>query len=350
MNLRFAQSGNGPDLKVMAWLCLCCLMVFSLILLGGAVRLTGAGLSMVDWRPFTGILPPLSDAEWLHVFEQYRRFPEFREINFSMGLGEFKFIFLMEYAHRILARLTGIVFLAPFVVLLLMRKIESRMIPRLWSLFVLGGIQGVIGWYMVQSGLVDNPAVSQYRLTLHLMVAVIIYAYMIRLVIGFFNSSQSVGEADFVDRCGGFAIAAVFVMIASGGFMAGTHAGFILNTFPAMGGVWIPDQLWVMSPPWLNVFENTITIQFMHRILALVVFLIVCTYACLLFRRNAGIDRLMSLLMASMLASQVALGIAALINGVPTVLGVAHQAGAILLMTSILIARFHAAPGFRSIS
>ncbi|MYB34838.1 MAG: heme A synthase [Gammaproteobacteria bacterium] len=316
------------------------MMVFSLILLGGAVRLTGSGLSMVDWRPITGVLPPLSDTEWLQAFEQYRQFPEFREINYSMGLGEFKFIFLMEYAHRILARLTGIVFLVPFLVFLFMGKIGSRLIPRLWSLFVLGGVQGVIGWYMVQSGLVDNPAVSQYRLTLHLMVAVFIYAYMIRLVVGLSHSDRLDGQAGFADRFGGFAIVAVLVMIASGGLMAGTHAGFIFNTFPTMGGAWVPDRLWAMSPVWLNVFENTITIQFVHRVLALAVFMIVCAYAFLVYRRNSGIDRLMSLVMIIMLANQVTLGIAALLNGVPTALGVAHQAGAILLLTSILIARF----------
>ncbi|MCY4314323.1 MAG: COX15/CtaA family protein [Gammaproteobacteria bacterium] len=326
--------------SVILWLCLCSLMVFSLILLGGAVRLTGSGLSMVDWRPITGVLPPLSDTEWAQAFEQYRQFPEFREINYSMDLGEFKFIFLMEYAHRMLARLVGIVFLVPFLVFLFMGKIESRLVPRLWGLFVLGGIQGVIGWYMVQSGLVDNPAVSQYRLTVHLMVAVIIYAYMIRLAVGLFHSDRWNGHAGFTDRFGGFAIAAVFVMIASGGLMAGTHAGFIFNTFPTMGGAWVPDQLWAMSPVWLNVFENTITIQFVHRVLALAVFLIACAYAFLLYRRNFGIDRLMSLVMVIMLANQITLGIAVLLNGVPTALGVAHQAGAILLLTSILIARF----------
>ena len=215
------------------------------------------------------------------------------------------------------------------------------MVPRLWGLFVLGGIQGVIGWYMVQSGLVDNPAVSQYRLTLHLMVAVIIYAYMIRLVIGLFHSDRLVdGQAGFADRLGGFAIVAVFVMIASGGLMAGTHAGFIFNTFPTMGGAWVPDHLWAMSPVWLNVFENTIAIQFVHRVLALVVFMIVCAYAFLLYRRNSGIDRLMSLVMIIMLANQITLGVATLLNGVPAALGVAHQAGAMLLLTSILIARF----------
>jgi len=315
-------------------------MVFSLILLGGAVRLTGSGLSMVDWRPITGVLPPLSDTEWLHAFAQYRQFPEYKEINFSMGLGEFKFIFMMEYAHRILARLTGIVYLLPFLTFLFMGRIESWLIPRLWGLFVLGGLQGLIGWYMVQSGLVDNPAVSQYRLTLHLMVAVIIYAYMIRLVVGLFYSDRLSSQAGFVNQFGGFAIAAVFIMIASGGMMAGTHAGFIFNTFPTMGGVWIPDQLWAMSPVWVNLFENAITIQFVHRGLALVVFIVVCIYAYLLYQRNTGIDRLICLVMIVMLANQITFGIAALLNGVPVALGVAHQAGAILLLTSILIARY----------
>ncbi len=312
------------------------------------MRLTGSGLSMVDWRPLTGILPPLSDAEWLQAFEQYRQFPEYQKINYSMELGEFKFIFLMEYAHRILARFTGVVFLVPFLVFLFMSKIESRLVPRLWGLFVLGGIQGMIGWYMVQSGLVDNPAVSQYRLTLHLMVAVIIYGYMIRLIVGIFPFDRLNRQTRKVNRFGNVAIGSVFVMIASGGLMAGTHAGFILNTFPTMGGVWIPEQLWTMSPVWLNLFENTITIQFVHRVLALAVLIIVGIYAYLLYHRNAGIDRLMCLVMMVMLANQITFGIAALITGVPTALGVAHQAGAILLLTSILIARFLGVPDFSS--
>lgn len=346
MNYQVGKPPNIADRWVIGWLCCCALMVFSLILLGGAVRLTGSGLSMVDWQPFTGLLPPLSEAEWLDAFDQYRQFPEFKKVNFAIGMGEFKFIFIMEYAHRILARAAGIVFLVPFVIFLFMQKIQSALVPRLWGLFVLGGIQGVIGWHMVKSGLVDNPAVSQYRLTLHLMVAVMIYAYMIRLIAGLFNSSQLVGETRAIDRFGMVTIIAVLIMIASGGLMAGTHAGFILNTFPTMGGVWIPEQLWALDPAWLNVFENPVAIQFMHRLLALTIAVIVSIYACLIYRRNCANDRLVCLVMIMMLANQILFGIAALINGVPAVLGVAHQAGGILLLTSVLIARYRQAPGF----
>ena len=292
------------------------------------------------------MLPPLSDVEWIEAFERYRQFPEFRKVNYGMDLAGFKFIFLMEYAHRILARLAGMVFLFPFLCFLLTRKIDSALIPRLWGLFVLGAVQGVIGWYMVKSGLVDNPAVSQYRLTLHLLVAVIIYAYMIRLITGLLSSAGPVSAPGRVDRLGTVSIVFVLVMIASGGMMAGTHAGFIFNTFPTMGGEWIPEQLFAMEPVWLNLSENPVAIQFVHRVLALAAAAIVILYSYAVYRRNRGIDRLMSFLMIVMLASQLTLGIAALVNVVPTALGVVHQAGAILLLTSVLIARYHRCPFF----
>ncbi|MXZ80432.1 MAG: heme A synthase [Gammaproteobacteria bacterium] len=341
---RVSNPRGHDGIRIAAWLCVCSLTVFSLILLGGAVRLTGSGLSMVDWRPFTGLLPPLSNAEWLEAFERYRQFPEFRKVNYGMDLAGFKFIFLMEYAHRVLARLAGMVFLIPFLCFLLMRKIDAALIPRLWGLFVLGAVQGVIGWYMVKSGLVDNPAVSQYRLTLHLLVAVVIYAYMIRLITGLLSPVRPVSAPGRVDRFGTVSIVFVLVMIASGGMMAGTHAGFIFNTFPTMGGEWIPGQLLALEPVWLNLSENPVAIQFVHRVLALAVAVIVILYSHAVYRRNRGIDRLMSLLMIVMLASQLTLGIAALVNVVPTALGVAHQAGAMLLLTSVLIARYYRCP------
>ena len=329
---------------IIFWLCICSLLVFSLVVLGGMVRLSGSGLSMVAWKPVTGIFPPLTQTQWFEVFNQYRQFPEYRLLNYGMEIEEFKFIYLMEYAHRMLARLTGMVFLLPFLGLLLWRKIDAVLIPRLWALFALGAIQGGIGWYMVKSGLVDNPAVSQYRLTLHLLMAVLILAYMTRLVVGLFCSQEINITNHTRDVPGVITVIVIFTMIASGGMVAGTHAGYIFNTFPTMGDSWIPAQLFAMTPVWINFFENTITIQFFHRILALIVAISILAYSLRIFRRNLGYDRLMSVLMIIAVTLQIGLGITTLIHAVPPVLGVAHQAGAMLLLMTVLATYFRGRP------
>ena len=330
---------------VITWLTVCSCMVFGMVLLGGAVRLTGSGLSMVDWRPLIGIVPPIGEAQWLAVFEQYKSFPQYQQVNSQMGLGDFKFIFLMEYAHRVLGRLTGLAFLLPFIGFLASRKIYPALVPRLWLLFGMGAVQGGIGWYMVKSGLVDNPAVSQYRLTLHLVTAVLIYAYMVRLVVGLVNpGSRQTGNG--VSRTFGFTVLAfIFLMICSGGFVAGTHAGFIYNTFPTMGGDWIPDQVYAMSPWWINLFENPVTIQLVHRVLALIVAILVLSYALTLLRSIAPGSTAMAVILSAVVLFQVSLGITTLLSGVAVELGVAHQGGALLLLTAVIVSVYRYFPG-----
>jgi cytochrome c oxidase assembly protein subunit 15 len=313
-------------------------MVFGMVLLGGAVRLTGSGLSMVDWQPLIGIIPPFGQAQWLAVFEQYKQFPEFQQVNASMELADFRFIYLMEYAHRILGRLIGLVFLLPFLWFLWGRRIQPALVTRLWLLFGLGAIQGGIGWYMVKSGLVDNPAVSQYRLTLHLVTAVLIYAYMVRVVVGLVKSGSSRVDTDIPRGVGIFVLTTILLMICSGGFVAGTHAGFIYNTFPTMGGDWIPDQVFALNPWWKNLFENPVAIQFVHRILALIVTALVLGYSFYLFRNSDRGSRAIALTMATAVILQVSLGITTLLLEVPVGLGVAHQGGALLLLTVVTVA------------
>ena len=320
-------------LLLLIWLSVCCLLVFAMVLLGGAVRLTGSGLSMVDWQPILGVIPPIGEEAWRLAFEKYQQFPEFKLLNSDMTVQEFKLIFSMEYAHRILGRLIGIVFFIPFLIFFITDRIGLGLKIRLVILLFLGAMQGGIGWYMVKSGLIDQPAVSQYRLALHLVVAVIIYAGMIRLISGLLlkrNAHQADNQRDVL---GWITIATVLLMICSGAFVAGTHAGFIYNTYPTMGGAWLPDQLFSMTPLWKNLFENPVTIQFFHRVMALVsVFVVICYVGRLCstkHRRQRPI--ILPLMILSALFIQVSLGIATLLLSVPVFLGVAHQAGALLL-------------------
>ncbi len=333
--------------RLICWLVLCALLVFAMVLLGGAVRLTGSGLSMVDWRPVTGILPPVSESAWQDAFEQYKQFPEYQQVNAGISMESFRFIYLMEYAHRMLGRVIGLVFLLPFAGFLLSRSIGSGLALRLWILFGMGALQGGLGWYMVKSGLVDVPSVSQYRLVLHLFVAVLIFGYMVRLITGLAIQREVSVTLTHVEVLGVVTVALVLLMIVSGGLVAGTHAGMIFNTFPRMGADWIPDMLLSMTPAWKNLFENAVMIQFVHRCLALVVLLSVAIHAASLFSRNLGHDRLMAVLVLVAAVIQAGLGITTLLMAVPVHFAVAHQAGALILLATILTAVFRTIPLLR---
>ncbi len=329
-----------PDSKaVAAWLFVCCVLIFAMIVLGGVTRLTHSGLSMVDWDPIMGIVPPVTDDQWQSVFERYKEFPEYQKVNRGMSLAQFKEIFYVEYAHRVLGRLIGIAFLVPFLVFLVLGRITRPMIPRFVGLFVLGGLQGLMGWFMVMSGLVDRPSVSQYRLTAHLLLAVFIYGFMLWSALSLWRgTTPDPGGTAGWHRFGWLVTALVIVMIASGGFVAGTRAGFVYNTFPLMAGAWIPDGVWSLDPGWRNLFENVITVQFVHRALALVVALVVVAYWAGSLRRPRGDPaRPTAHLMLLVLGVQVALGISTLVYKVPLALGAAHQAGAVALLTLVLI-------------
>lgn len=326
---------------VVLWLYLCSGMVFAMVVLGGAVRLTGSGLSMVDWKPLMGILPPLNQTAWDEAFARYREYPEYRLVNRGMTFESFRFIFYMEYFHRLLGRLVGVAFALPFAYWLLRGTLPSWIRPRLWAALALGAAQGLLGWYMVRSGLVDDPHVSQYRLTAHLLLAVFIFAWLLALVFRLQWVAGMVAlPSDRLRRLRwmtGMAIVIVFAMIATGGFMAGTKAGFIYNTWPMMGNDWMPDQVWALVPWWRNLVDNPLGIQFVHRWLALVV--LVAAGACGISAARQVPDRvtaILGILLIAMVVAQVGLGIATLVNRVPLVLGIAHQGGALVLLTLLL--------------
>jgi len=334
------QEITKNDHAIMRWLQLCLVLIFTMVILGGVTRLTGSGLSMVTWHP-TGMLPPLTSEQWLAEFQLYQQFPEYQKLNRDMSLDGFKSIFWFEYSHRMLGRLIGLVFLLPFVYFWLRKMIKPGLTPRLLVMFVLGGLQGVLGWYMVKSGLVSNPHVSQYRLSAHLLSAILIYGFILWTI---FNLAVAkpycrLAESRVIAwRKASLALAVlVLLTIVSGGFVAGLKAGLIYNTFPLMGGNLIPEGIGALSPWYLNPLENLITVQFDHRWLAIILGLLLITWYLRGRSRfdEPGLQRSFKLV-GMMVIVQLALGIATLLLQVPVSLGALHQAGALLLFSALL--------------
>ncbi len=327
------------DQQVARWLIFCAVVIFAMILLGGATRLTNSGLSIVEWKPLVGVIPPLTEQDWQDTFDKYKQFPEYQKINHGMSLHEFKTIFMYEYLHRLLGRAIGVLFAVPLLYFAVRRRLRPGLAPGLVILFIMGGLQGLLGWYMVKSGLVDNPRVSQYRLTAHLGVAVAIYAYMVWLAFDllFARGEKSAMEPPPYARWTLFLAVLVYLMILSGGLVAGTDAGFAYPTWPLMGNSFIPPGLYATSPTWLAMFEDITTIQFNHRMFAYLLFVVLNVSAFLVYRNAPqGRGKLAAILLALMLMIQVLLGISTLLLHVPVVLGVAHQGGAVLLLTATL--------------
>lgn len=318
------------------WLLLCCALVFAMVVLGGVTRLTGSGLSIVEWRPITGVLPPLSTSDWQETFALYQQSPEFQKVNSHMDLEDFKSIFWLEYLHRLLGRVIGIVFLLPFLLFVATGRIARQEAPKYVLMFMLGGLQGLLGWYMVKSGLVSNPHVSQYRLTAHLLAAFAIYGYMFWMALGLLFRDRDGPRHALFPRT--LAVTGLIVVtVISGGFVAGLKAGLIYNTFPKMGESLIPPGLSMMEPAWRNFVANPVTVQFDHRVLALTTLAAVVAYWFTARRREVP-SRLQRALPALLLVAvlQVGLGVSTLLLRVPIALGAMHQAVAMLLFTVAL--------------
>lgn len=321
--------------RVGIWLLICCLVLFSLIMLGGATRLTGSGLSMVEWQPVTGVLPPTSEATWMREFNAYRASPEYQKINRGMSLGEFKVIYWFEFGHRLLARSLGLVFALPLAWFFWRGWIPRRLRWPLLGILGLGALQGWMGWFMVQSGLVDIPRVSPYRLAAHLSLALIIFSFMFRLALGLLI--PAVHRPHPLRRWTIALLAMVGLTVFVGAFVAGLHAGLVYNDFPFMAGRLIPEGVLGLEPVWRNFFENTATVQFMHRVLALSTLAVVV--AAWIRQRaqapDAGTRRAFHILLAIM-AVQVVLGITTLMLYVPVVLGTLHQGVAVLVLAALI--------------
>jgi len=316
-------------------------MVALMMLIGAITRLTESGLSMVEWRPLIGILPPLSDAEWSRIFDLYRQTSEYRLENAGMTLPEFKTIFWWEYIHRVWGRLIGLAFAVPFFWFLWRGNVPSSLKPHLFVLLFLGGLQGVIGWWMVKSGFVDRHDVSQYRLTVHLTLAFLILGYLIWLIAAFLDRAKAEpATPDTLRRSTTGFLLLVIVTVMSGGLVAGLGAGFDYNTWPLMADDFVPAGLYDGDPWWRAVFEDILTVQFDHRILAYITF--VSAFVLWWRARSLSVthwQRWICGAIAVAVTAQLFLGIATLLSVVSLPLAALHQAGAIFLFSCAVLAR-----------
>jgi cytochrome c oxidase assembly protein subunit 15 len=323
------------DRQIAYWLFFCAAVIFGMILLGGITRLTSSGLSMVDWKPIMGVIPPMTQTDWQEMFLKYQQFPEYQKINVGMSLEDFKPIFMYEYLHRVLGRLIGVIFIVPFLFFYFSRRIKTGLTPKLVIMLIGGGCQGLLGWYMVKSGLVDNPHVSQYRLTAHLGAAVLIYGFILWTAFGLVLTARA--QPVELQRFSIGLSALIYLMILSGGLVAGTHAGNAYSTWPLMGDSFVPAGLYAMTPAWLSAFEDITTIQFNHRMFAYLIVALVVAFAIRAFRFGiVGRLKVGIFCLIGLLGMQVTLGISTLIFYVPIPVAAAHQVGAVALLTASL--------------
>jgi len=317
------------------WLIVVAGMIFFMIVLGAVTRLTESGLSMVEWKPVTGWLPPIGDAAWQAELEKYLSSPQGRLVNRGFDVGQFRQIFWLEFLHRLWGRLIGLVVALPLAWFWLSGRLSPGLKPRLLALLVLGGLQGALGWAMVASGLVDRPSVSHYRLAAHLLFAVVLYLYTVWLVLELGARAARHDDGKTRREATGL-MAFAFVVMTWGALMAGLRAGASHNTFPTMSGYWIPPGLFELVPWWINLVENGTTVQFVHRWLAT---LLVLGLLAMAWRTR----RPETLAAGAMALLQLGLGVGTILSGVNIALAALHQAGAVLLLTILTVVRHRAA-------
>jgi cytochrome c oxidase assembly protein subunit 15 len=339
----FATADAAPR-AVRIWLLVVALMVIAMILVGGATRMTDSGLSITEWKPIHGAIPPLSVEEWQEEFDKYRQIPEYQLVNKGMSLDEFKVIFWWEWGHRQLGRLIGVAFALPLVAFWIAGMLPRRLKPMLVALLVLGGLQGAIGWWMVASGLVERVDVSQYRLAVHLTMAFLILAGLVwAQEIASGRPKEPATAA--VRRMAGLILALVVVQVFAGGLVAGLRAGWSYNTWPLLDGALVPPGLMIQSPWWQNLFENPKTVQFDHRLIAYALLALVIFHAVQAARvlpaqalPESRAARRAAWLVA-LVVGQAVIGIAALVHVVPLSLGLAHQLGAAVVLWAATVHR-----------
>ncbi|PWE18004.1 heme A synthase [Marinicauda salina] len=321
----------GTDRAMFWWLVVVAAFVCAMILVGGATRLTDSGLSITEWRPVTGAVPPLTTDGWEAELEKYRRIPEYQEQNRGMSMAEFQFIYWWEWGHRQLGRTLGLVFAVPFAIFLFRRRVPARLKPRLWILFGLGGLQGAIGWWMVSSGLADRLDVSQYRLATHLVMAFIILGVTLWTALELRYGAARIGSSARVFRWTAALWAGVLLQVALGAFVAGLDAGRIFTTWPLMEGRLIPDGYLSSLPLWQAAFESRPAVQLHHRWFAYLLTAAALALAVRLRRQDDIALQRLAVVMAITILAQVALGVATLMAAAPLWLSLIHQAGAIAL-------------------
>lgn len=343
------KAAAGPEREpdhgaVRVWLYAVAALVVAMIIVGGATRLTDSGLSITEWQPLLGAIPPLSEADWHEAFAKYQQIPQYERVNKGMTLDEFQFIYWWEWAHRFLGRFIGIAFALPFAWFWLRGQLSRRTTLKLAGVFALGGLQGGIGWFMVMSGLVDRVDVSPYRLALHLVVALAILAAVVWLALDLRRSNGDPLRLRTITpgqkRLAATLLGLVLLQSLLGAFVAGNNAGLTYNTWPLMDGALVPDGLWTLSPWYLNAFENVTAVQFNHRMIAYVLAGLAVVHSIWL-ARSADDERLVrsAVVLTVGIFAQAALGIWTLLAVVPLWLGLAHQAGAAVVL---ILAVWHA--------
>ncbi len=317
------------------WLFSGCLLIFLMVVIGGITRLTRSGLSIVEWNVIMGTLPPLNEHQWQEMFDKYKQYPEYQKLNYHFSLHDFKNIFWWEYIHRLLARVIGLVFIIPFVFFWMKGKISKRLMPRLIFIFLLGAFQGFLGWYMVKSGLVDDPYVSHYRLAIHLIAAFLTFGAIFWVALDeLYGYKKIVSVNKKLLRLSWVFLVVLTIQIIYGAFVAGLKAGYIFTTWPKMGDAWIAEAVTYMRPFYINFLEGLAGVQFVHRYIAYLLIIlagVIWFYSnkySLSKAQNTGVN----LLVLTTLV-QVVLGIFTLVYRVPISLGVIHQAGAFFLFT-----------------
>lgn len=336
---------NDKDKKsIIIWLLSGCFLIFLMVVLGGITRLTGSGLSITEWNLVMGAVPPTNDAQWQEAFDKYKQIPQYQKLNYDFELSDFKQIFFWEYLHRLIGRLIGIVFLLPFIYFLWKRKLDKEWIRKSLFLFALGGLQGFLGWFMVKSGLTERTSVSHYRLAFHLIAAFttfgFTYWYALQLMSG---RNESIPDSHRDKRASvlKYLLAIIVLQIIYGAFTAGLHAGRVANTFPTMDGEWIPSGIDSISPGYLNIFENLLTVQFIHRMLAYTVFVFV--YVLWWKSRKVTLSSIQKKTMntcALAVSIQVLLGIFTVMYRVPVALGALHLVGGFFLFSAVITALY----------
>ena len=351
---------ESSNRRIIVWLLCGCFVIFAMVVIGGITRLTGSGLSITEWNVIMGAIPPLNTQQWQEAFDKYKAIPQYQLVNYGFTLEEFKSIFLWEYLHRLIGRLLGVVFIFPFAWFLLKKQMDGKMIRKSLFLFALGGLQGFLGWYMVSSGLTERTSVSHYRLAVHLITAFITYGFTLWFALELIYKKQDdyqlrmeriTNKTPLVIRK--FVISSILVKLISaivilqiiyGAFVAGLHAGKIANTWPTMDGSWIPEGIASMNPFVKNLFENLLTVQFIHRYLAVVV--VILSIWLWISSRKSGINSLSAaqikginfLLLA--ISVQFLLGVFTLLSKVQIALAAFHQMGAFLLFSACVFLLF----------
>lgn len=333
------MSSNRP---VAIWLAITCVTILVMVMVGGITRLTDSGLSIVEWKPLMGAIPPMSEEQWVEVFEKYKAYPEYKLEKSHYTLSEFKVIFFWEYFHRLIGRLIGVIYFIPFAIFLVKGNLSRSLKWKLAIGFILGGLQGLMGWYMVKSGLIDRPDVSHFRLAVHFGLALFIVGYLFWIFMDLtdFKKNQRVRDPLLTKLTLGFLVLLV-IQITYGAFVAGLDAGIGYNTFPKMNGHWIPRQILFIEPAWLNFLENPAALQFTHRMLGwLVAFVSLALFVLSRVRDLASTQKNIFSLVSVMVLIQFLLGVATLVLKVPLSLASAHQMGACILLLLTLRALY----------